>query len=289
MTTPNSETPPRFRLPERPEREPDDRTSAQQLSETGLHHHLKQFLGNPKTTIVSAERYITAQPGAEMWYPDLMVAYNVDPIAYRETNGYLISEQGKPPDLVLEIASLVTGQIDVGVKRAFYERLLIPEYWRFDATGEFHGARLAGDRLVNGRYQTIEIVELDEATLQGFSQVLNLNWRWEAGWLGCYDPATDRHIPTFDSERARATAIAAERIARAQDQARIRELEQQLSNRNQDQDLRVATVAARHVGYVPRLLPKNIAAVYVPPATSESSGPDDCATGSPRPEGAETA
>ena len=230
MTTGNAKSgspPSRFRLPERPERAPDDRTSAEQLSETGLQHHLKQFLGNPDTTIVSAERYIIAQPGAEMWYPDLLVACNVDPVAYRETNGYLISEQGKPPDLVLEIASAATGHIDVGIKRTFYERLLIPEYWRFDATGEFHGSKMAGDRLVNGRYQPIEIVELDEATLQGYSQVLNLNWRWEAGRLGCYYPAIDRHIATFHSERTRAES---ERAARLAAEARIRELEQQLQN-----------------------------------------------------------
>ena len=66
MTTADAKSPRRFRLPDPPEREPDDRTSAEHLSETGLHHHLKQFLGNPETTIVSREKYITAKPGAEM-------------------------------------------------------------------------------------------------------------------------------------------------------------------------------------------------------------------------------
>ncbi len=46
----------RFVLPDIPEKHPDDMTSAQHLSETGLHHHLKQFLGRPETTIVSGER-----------------------------------------------------------------------------------------------------------------------------------------------------------------------------------------------------------------------------------------
>ena len=61
-------------------------------------------------------------------YPDLMVAFGVDPEDYRETNGYVISEQGKPPDWVLEIASEGTGQNDVGVKREFYQGLGIGEY-----------------------------------------------------------------------------------------------------------------------------------------------------------------
>ena len=217
-----TEPPGRFRLPDPPEREPDDMTSAEHLSETGLQHHLKQFLGNPETTIVSGEKYITARRGGEMKYPDLLVAFRVDPAAYRETNGYVISEQGKPPDLVLEIASEATGHNDVGDKREFYERLLIPEYWRFDATGQFHGARLAGDRLVNGRYEPIDIAELAAEVLQGHSEALNVDWRWEQGRLGCHDPATGLHIATFDSERARADTA----------EARIRELEQRLLERD---------------------------------------------------------
>ena len=244
MTTADAkitQSPGRFRLPDPPEREPDDMTSAEHLSETGLQHHLKQFLGNPETTIVSGEKYITARRGDEMRYPDLLVAFRVNPAAYRGTNGYVISEQGKPPDLVLEIASPATGHIDVGAKREFYERLLIPEYWRFDATGEFHGARLAGDRLVNGRYERIDIAELTGGVLEGHSAALNVNWRWQDGQLSCYDPKTGLHIATFESERmarlaaeARADSehearVAAEARA-AEAEARIRELEARLSN-----------------------------------------------------------
>jgi len=233
----------RFRLPDPPEREPDDMTSAEHLSETGLHHHLKQFLGNPESTIVSGEKYLTARRGAEMRYPDLLVAFGVDPAAYRETNGYVVSEQRKPPDLVLEIASEGTGHIDVGEKREFYERLGISEYWRFDATGEFHGAKLSGDRLVKGRYEPIEIAEVSGGVLEGHSAALNVNWRWENGRLGCHDPATGEHIATFESERlVRLAAEAradnaeaernAEREARVTAEARVRELEEQLRHRN---------------------------------------------------------
>ena len=37
-----------------------------------------------------------------MRYPDLLVAFGVDPAAYKASNAYVISEQGKPPDFVLE-------------------------------------------------------------------------------------------------------------------------------------------------------------------------------------------
>lgn len=231
-----------YRFPERPEREPNDMTTAKHLSETGLHHHLKQRLGSPETTIVSGERYIAAHPGAPMRYPDLLVAFGVDPVAYETRNGYSIAEQGKPPDLVLEIASAGTGSADVGPKREFYEWLGVREYWRFDETGEFHGARLAGDRLVDGRYEAIEIAELPGGSLEGYSEALNLNWRWDAGRLGCHDPATGLHIATFEGEREARNAAEvraesaesernAEREARNAAEARVRELEERLRRR----------------------------------------------------------
>ena len=71
-------------------------TSTEHLSETGLHHHVKQFLGNPETTIVSAEKYLTDRPGAGIRYPDLLVVFGADPAAYGKTNGYVVSDQTKP-------------------------------------------------------------------------------------------------------------------------------------------------------------------------------------------------
>ena len=42
--------------------------------------------------------------------PDLIIAFDVNPEAYREDNEYVISRQGKPPDLVMEITSQRTGR-----------------------------------------------------------------------------------------------------------------------------------------------------------------------------------
>ena len=79
----------------------------------------------------------------------MLVSFNANRALYRQDNGYIIiSRQGKPPDLVMEIASRRTGRTDVLDKPDRYAALGIPEYWRFDETGEFHGASLAGDRLV---------------------------------------------------------------------------------------------------------------------------------------------
>ena len=121
----------------------------------------------------------------------------MSPADYRASNGYIVSEQGKPPDFVLEVASESTAEADVGAKRDYYAELGIPEYWRFDETGEFHGTRLAGDRLVNGQYQPMLIEELPDGVLQGYGAALNLNLRWDNGQLVWHDPATGRRIVTL--------------------------------------------------------------------------------------------
>ena len=218
MTTPDiaakqPKTGQRFRLPDPPERELDElMTSSKHLHLPGNSHHLLQHLGNPESTIVGAELYITMMParrlpsGSYRRVPDLVVAFGVDPAAYYASNGYIVQEQGKPPDFVLEVASPSTADTDTGAKRTDYEALGITEYWRFDETGEHHKTKLAGDRLVNGRYEPIVIEELPGGILQGYSAALNLYIRWENGRLTWHDPATGEHIATFESERARADA-----------------------------------------------------------------------------------
>ena len=90
----------RYRLPDIPEKHPDDRTSFKHLAENGNAHHLLLHLGSRGTTIVSGDRYMCTRTGhAAMRYPDMLVAFGVDPELYKDNNGYIISEQGKPPDL----------------------------------------------------------------------------------------------------------------------------------------------------------------------------------------------
>ena len=235
----------KYRLPDPPEREPDDMTSFDHLALTGSVHHLIQHFGNSETTLVAGEHYLTrihTRSLAGVRYPDLLIAFDADPAAYKQSNAYVISEQGKPPDFVLEIASRRTGREDVVEKRNDYAALGIPEYWRFDETGGFHGTRLAGDRLAaDGQYQPVPIEEVAEGILQGYSRVLNLLLRWENGQLRWHDPATGRHIATFEDEReARLRAqeeVREEREARARErearqlaEARVRELEDRLES-----------------------------------------------------------
>ena len=219
MTTADTEvtqSPSRFRLPDPPRREPDEMTQYDHLSKTGNSRYLAIHLGNPVTTLVEADRWMIARPEEDRTRarrPDLMVAFDVNAAAYEASNGYIVSEQGKPPDFVLEVASESTAETDVGEKRDDYAALGILEYWRFDKTGEFHGVRLAGDQLVDGAYQPMPIEELDGGNLQGHSAALGLNLRWEGGELVFYDPATGRRIVTLEDERARADSEHAARLA----------------------------------------------------------------------------
>ena len=113
-------------------------------------------------------------------------------------------------------------------KKPAYAGLEIPECWRFYETGEFHGTRLAGDRLVDGRYEPVPIETVGEGVLQGYSRVLNLLIRWEHGQLGWHDPETGQHIVRYEDLEARAESAEAsagtEREARMAAEARVREL-----------------------------------------------------------------
>ena len=221
MTTkPNPETPGRVRLPDPPRRNIDEVTAYDHLHKLGTSHHLIMHFGKPETTLVETDRWLVARAGdnkAQGRVPDLLIAFDVRPEIYRGNNGYIVSEQGKPPDFVLEVASESTGQIDAGVKRRDYAALGIPEYWRFDHTGgDFHGAALAGDRLAADGYAPIQIDTLADGVLQGYSRALNLFLRWDHGELAFIDPATETSILTYDDQQRRAD----DQQRRADDQQR---------------------------------------------------------------------
>ena len=212
-------------IPDPPKRKLEEMTSFDHIALNGNVHHLIQHFGNPETTIVRGERYLLTEPGVphkERREPDLLIAFNADPELYIANNAYVISEQGKPPDFVMEVASKGTWRRDRWAKREDYLAMGIPEYWRFDETGEYYGEKLAGDMLVEGEYRPVAIETLEDGVLQGYSPALDLHIRWEREQLGWYDPATGRHIATFESERE----------DRLRAEARVRELEELLRQRD---------------------------------------------------------
>lgn len=191
-----------FRLPDPPKREYDEVTAHHFVYLPGIPVNLAVHFGRPETTLVVADQWIAAFPGSRpLLRPDLLIAFNVDSSQYWDQNGYVISDQGKPPDFVLEVASPSTAERDTGYKRVEYAAMGIAEYWRFDDTGESHGTRLAGDRLAGSRYEPMPITEVAPNVLEGRSEVLNLILRWEDGELNWIDPATAQPLPGLVSER----------------------------------------------------------------------------------------
>ena len=151
-----------------------------------------------------------------------MAAFNCDMARCWEDNGYSLESQPHPPEFVLEVASKTTGIVDYTEKRADYERYGVAEYWRFDPTGgDYHDDALAGDRLVEGRYERIAIDWIDDYHRRGYSEALGLFVCWEREVLRFYDPALGRYLRTLTESEARGDAEAAR--ADAESHARRRE------------------------------------------------------------------
>ena len=205
------------RFPEFPPR--DDMQNSIYLDSPAHQAALQRHLGTPATTIVLSEVPIgrTVRQRRGLRIPDLLVAFGVDRAGVIDQHGYSIEEQGKPPDFVLEVASVNTGQADYTQKRDDYAAFGVPEYWRFDPSGgEYHDAPLAGDRLADGVYQPIEVTQTGVASYRGHSAVLGLDLCWEDGQLRWYDPATGLYLLTYDDALERVMQLE-EQVRRLQD------------------------------------------------------------------------
>ena len=191
--------PPHIQLPD-PDPWDLDVTTYEQVLIHGYPAALIHHLGNPETTIIISEIGASLRPTMryeDVRFPDLLIAFDVDPEARRASNGYIVSEQGKPPDFVLEVASARTGRNDETVKRDYYQAMGVGEYWRFDPSGgRWHSTALAGDALVNGAYESIPTPEGADGVVSGYSAALRLELHWVDGNLRLWDPVSGRYLET---------------------------------------------------------------------------------------------
>ena len=227
MTTkPVTPQPGAGRIVQFPDAPPEEMTAYHHVNLPGYPGSLTAHFGNQETTVILSEiaagLFATANRQG-IRYPDLLIAFDAKPDAILPRNGYLIPEQGKPPDFVLEVGSESTGEVDETSKRRDYARFAVPEYWRFDPSGgKFHSTHLAGDRLVGGEYQPITIHRTSEGHFWGRSDALNLDLCWQDGQLRFWDPVGQRYLNTYLEERevrisetARADAERRSRMAEA--------------------------------------------------------------------------
>ncbi len=182
--------------------------------------------------------YDRQTPRTRWLVPDLVVAFGVTPEPIVHTNGYVISEVGKPPDFVLEVASRTTGRRDYTAKPDIYAAYEVGEYWRADPSGgKYHDAPMAGDRLVNGAYEPIPLVTEANGLIRGYSPVLDLELHWRDGWLRFWDPATQQYLlepnQSHDALASTEAALRHETAARQQAEARLRQLQDQIRRQSE--------------------------------------------------------
>ena len=150
--------------------------------------------------------------------PDLFVVFGVPP---RLRQSYLVWQEGKPPDFVLEIASRSTWRVDRYQKPALYARMGVGEYFLYDPSGTRLDPPLQGHVLIDGEYRPLPATVLADGRSAVFSPALGLFVCLSAdGGLRWYDPETGRDLPTLAEEAAaRKTAQAARREAEARAEA----------------------------------------------------------------------
>lgn len=226
MTTPQNAAkvkgePEILALPDITDDEKAQMTSFKHLALTGIVRDLFMHFGQPENAVFMGERYLVERaslPASVRRIPHLLIAFNADVALMERQNGYVISDQGKPPDFILEVGSPSTRRQDVGQKRDFYARLGVREYWRFDEEDSPNVVKLAGDRLAGERYEPVPITELVGGSVEGRSEILGLSLRWEEGRLRWHDPSNQRYVLTADDYAERANVA----------ESRFQELEAQL-------------------------------------------------------------
>ena len=188
---------------------------------------LETFFKPQPNTVVSGNTFIYYEEGnpRRSVSPDCYIAYDSDMELLYRNNTYRLWEMGKPPDFVLEIASVSTATADMGAKRDLYARLGIPEYWRYDSTGgDFYGEPLIGEYFVDGEYRRFEMHHEQDGRIWSYSPMLNLELWWDDGRLRFWDPVKQEWLlnqreehrgrllaeERAEQERARADALEAE-------------------------------------------------------------------------------
>jgi len=126
--------------------------------------------------------------------PDVFVVFGVD---HHPRENYLIWQEGKGPDFIVEVTSKTTRKVDQTRKRALYRDVLkVPEYFQFDPRAEYLRPPLQGFRRVDEEYVPI-VLEDDGLT----SEVLGVRLVREGSSLRFFDLETGERLLT-SAERA---------------------------------------------------------------------------------------
>ena len=215
-------------LPDPPPREPDMQQEQRIFAFYGI---LDLHFAHRDDVLIAGGGYLRNLPydSTEIFASDCVIAFGVNPDGIVARNGYVISEVGKPPDFVLEVASRSTGRRDYTVKRNGYAAYGVQEYWRFDPSGgRFHDASLAGDLLAGEEYQPFPINQDPDGLIWGYSPALDLEICWDNGEVQLRNHYTKEFLPRPRQERRMREAETARADAAEE---RIRQLEAEIQRR----------------------------------------------------------
>src|SRR5262245_22278915 len=121
--------------------------------------------------------------------PDVFVVRGVP---RRERENYLVWEEGRAPQVVVELTSSSTRDEDERTKFQLYQNVLqVREYFLFDPYGDYLAPRLQGYRLRQGTYHPIRA---QHGRLP--SQVTGLHLEAAGNTLRLWDPQTGQWLPT---------------------------------------------------------------------------------------------
>lgn len=161
--------------------------------------------------------FVYCVPGDRLKHvsPDLFVVRGVPKDKHRKK--YLLWEEDKGPELVVELTSSSTRDEDLDKKWLYRDILGVREYVLFDPFAEYLDPPLQGFLLQEG-----DDVGMPMVSNRLVSEVLGLHFEADGENLRLFDPAAAHWLPTPPEERARAAEMAAERdeMAGERDEAR---------------------------------------------------------------------
>jgi Uma2 family endonuclease len=161
--------------------------------------------------------------------PDVFVVLGVPK---RRRDYYLLWEENKGPDVVIELTSSSTRTEDVRTKFALYrDTLRVPEYFLFDPFGDYLKPSMQGNRLHGGEYVAIAPVE---GRLP--SEVLGLHLERSGEELRLYDPESGQWLPNMEETRAQLKAVR-EREGAARRRAETGRRRERTARRRAEQEL----------------------------------------------------
>lgn len=184
-----------------------------------LLHALKEHFRDNLKVYVGGNIFIYYRDEANVMQsvsPDIFVVFGVEK---KDRRIYKVEDEGKTPEVVIELTSTNTKVEDLVSKHYIYGKLGVREYFLFDPYSEAIRPTLRGFRLDGGEY-------LPLAGSRIRSEVLALDLAAEGDGLRLYDPQTSERLRTPEEAEAERRA---EKVARETAEAEIARLREELA------------------------------------------------------------